>query len=250
MKKLFTILFLFAAFISNAQRTMFGGNNNYVAPPLPPGLRLNLDAANTNSYSGTGATWTDLSANGNHGTLVNSPTYNSSYGGSFLFNGSTSYVSLSPTKLPIGTSDRTIIAFVKTPTSFEQFLHIIHWGSTSSNQAFGLALVNRQISSHIWGSTPTQGGVTVSAATNYCFAVTYTHASTLHKFWINGVSQGSGVSSSINTGSADARIGQRIAGLQEWGPDGQIYKILVYNMALSNEEIQEIFNTQKVQYGL
>jgi uncharacterized protein (TIGR02145 family) len=36
MKKLFTILFLFTAFISNAQRTMFGSNNNYVVPPLPP----------------------------------------------------------------------------------------------------------------------------------------------------------------------------------------------------------------------
>jgi bifunctional N-acetylglucosamine-1-phosphate-uridyltransferase/glucosamine-1-phosphate-acetyltransferase GlmU-like protein len=50
MKKLSTILFFFTAFISNAQRTMFGSNNNYVAPVVvgPPtlvtaGLVLNLD---------------------------------------------------------------------------------------------------------------------------------------------------------------------------------------------------------------
>jgi hypothetical protein len=68
MKTLLTILFLFNAFISNAQRTMFGGNNNYVAPVVPfqappittgevnNGLLLYLNAGNTSSYSGSGTT--------------------------------------------------------------------------------------------------------------------------------------------------------------------------------------------------
>ena len=97
MKKLFTILFLFAAFVSNAQRTMFASKNNYVAPIGPPalvtaGLVLNLDAGNLSSYSGTGTTWTDLSGRGNHGTLVNSVTFSSSNQGYFVFNGNGSYV--------------------------------------------------------------------------------------------------------------------------------------------------------------
>ena len=92
MKKIFTLLFLFSAFISNAQRTMFTGQNNYVAPVGPPalvtaGLVLNLDAGNTTSYPGSGTTWTDLSGKGNHGTLYNSVTYNSSNQGSLVFNG-------------------------------------------------------------------------------------------------------------------------------------------------------------------
>ena len=71
MKKLFTILLLLVALISNAQRTMFGGNNNYVGPVAPPslvttGLVLNLDAGNASSYNGTGTTWTDLSGKGNN----------------------------------------------------------------------------------------------------------------------------------------------------------------------------------------
>ena len=97
MKKLFTILFLFTAFISNAQRSMFASKNNYVAPVGPPalvtaGLVLNLDAGNLLSYSGTGNTWTDLSGRGNHGTLVNSVTYNSANQGYLVFNGNGSYV--------------------------------------------------------------------------------------------------------------------------------------------------------------
>ena len=49
------------------------------------GLVLCLDAANTKSYSGTVTSWTDLSGNGNTGTLTNGPTYNSSNLGFFQF---------------------------------------------------------------------------------------------------------------------------------------------------------------------
>ena len=258
MKNFLTLLFLFSAFTSHAQRTMFTSQNNYVAPAIPfqapaiisNGLVLYLDAGNPSSYPGGGTTWTDLSGIGNHGTLFNSPTYTSSNGGNLLFDESSKYVSLTPTMLPTGTSDRTIIAFVKTPTSMGGYQHIIHWGSSSSNQAFGLAFVNNQISTHIWGPCPTQGGVSVATATNYCFATTYTNTGTLHKFWINGVSQGSGVSYSINTGTTDARVGQRTTGSEGWGPSGQIYQVLVYNRALSNAEIQQVFNVQRGRFGL
>lgn len=68
MKKIFTILLFLIAFISNAQRTMFGGQNNYVAPVVPAriittDLLLYLDASNSTSYPGSGTTWYDLSAN-------------------------------------------------------------------------------------------------------------------------------------------------------------------------------------------
>jgi hypothetical protein len=39
------------------------------------------------SYPGTGTTWTDLSGNGNNGTLVNGVGYNSGNGGSLTFDG-------------------------------------------------------------------------------------------------------------------------------------------------------------------
>jgi hypothetical protein len=51
---------------------------------------LNLDAANSNSYGGSGTTWTDISGKGNNGTLTNrsatNPVWNSS--GWFEFVGS------------------------------------------------------------------------------------------------------------------------------------------------------------------
>ena len=57
------------------------------------GLVLCLDAANPKSYPGSGTTWYDLSGNGNHGTLINGPTYNSDNKGSIVFDGIDDYVS-------------------------------------------------------------------------------------------------------------------------------------------------------------
>ena len=50
------------------------------------GLVLYLDAGQSTSYNG-GSTWTDLSGQGNNGSLVNGPTYNSSNGGYIAFDG-------------------------------------------------------------------------------------------------------------------------------------------------------------------
>ena len=55
------------------------------------GLVLNLDASNASSYPGTGTTWTDLSGNGNNGTLYNGPTYTGSFGGIIVFDGVDDY---------------------------------------------------------------------------------------------------------------------------------------------------------------
>ena len=57
------------------------------------GLKLNLDASNPGSYSGTGNTWYDLSGNNNHGTLMNSPNYDAT-SGSIVTNGTNQYISI------------------------------------------------------------------------------------------------------------------------------------------------------------
>lgn len=54
---------------------------------ITDGLVLYLDAANTKSYPGSGTTWSDLSGNGNNGTLVNGPAFSSGNNGSIVFDG-------------------------------------------------------------------------------------------------------------------------------------------------------------------
>jgi hypothetical protein len=57
-------------------------------------LILRLDAGNTNSYPGTGITWTDISGSGNNSTLVGSPTYSTLDQGTLTFNGTSQYVNV------------------------------------------------------------------------------------------------------------------------------------------------------------
>ena len=56
------------------------------------GLVFAVDAANYQSYPGSGTTWSDL-VNGNDGTLTNGPTFDSGNGGSIVFDGSDDYMS-------------------------------------------------------------------------------------------------------------------------------------------------------------
>ena len=66
------------------------------------GQFLNLDAANYSS----GSTWSDTSGNGYDATFVNTPTYNSSNGGYFDFDGSNDYATLP--SLPIAGNELSV----------------------------------------------------------------------------------------------------------------------------------------------
>jgi hypothetical protein len=125
MKIIFTLVIVLSAFISNAQRTMFGSQNNYVAPPfvfinVPTGtnpvtteLKMYLDATRSASYSGTGTTWTDISGvtPANNVTLSSNLTFGQSSvnngSGSFTFNGTTGTYGT-----PTGTINLTTATFI------------------------------------------------------------------------------------------------------------------------------------------
>lgn len=67
---------------------------NYNPKIVTNNLVLCLDAANSKSYPGSGTVWTDLSGNGNHGTLTNGPTFSSDNKGSIVFDGVNDYISI------------------------------------------------------------------------------------------------------------------------------------------------------------
>ena len=65
-----------------------------VASVVTDGLVLHLDAADSNSYSGTGNIWTDISGNNYNGILQNSPSYSNTSEGLINLDGSTQWVQL------------------------------------------------------------------------------------------------------------------------------------------------------------
>jgi hypothetical protein len=85
---------------------------NYTGGIVTNGLVLNLDAAKTDSYPGTGTTWRDLSGNSNNGTLTNGPTF-SGIGkqASIVFDGVDDFVSGSDIPFRFGNTF-TLSAFI------------------------------------------------------------------------------------------------------------------------------------------
>ena len=67
----------------------------YVNPySFSGGPTLLLDAGIATSYPGSGTIWTDLSGNGNNGTLTNGPTFSSADGGSIVCDGVNDHIAL------------------------------------------------------------------------------------------------------------------------------------------------------------
>ena len=58
-------------------------------------LTLNLNASDANSYPGSGTAWSDLTTNNLDFTLINGPTYDSSFGGYITFDGTNDHATLS-----------------------------------------------------------------------------------------------------------------------------------------------------------
>ena len=101
-------------------------------PIVTDGLTVWLEAENPNSYPGTGSIWYDLSGNGNHGTLVNSPNWTTLNGvRTFSFNGSTQRVGFGYS-IPIqtGSTGFTWNAWVYVGNNVDSYIIMGYRGTT------------------------------------------------------------------------------------------------------------------------
>ena len=257
MKKLITILFLLVALISNAQRTMFGGQNNYSAPVVPAGpsivtngLVFNVDAANTSSYIGSGAVWNDLKGTNNINFYSSSsyntnasPTFSSDGGGSLVTTGIFGK-SVSNSGIT-GSVARSMEAWVKFNAVSGNA--VISIGGQVSSTLYELMAYNSYVIEHYWGNF-TQGTTLLSTNTWYNIVIVY-DGSTNHYVYINGVQVGFSSTPTLNTTNTPIYIGPAIT--TSWGAfDGKIAALRIYNRALSSTDITNNFNALKTRFGL
>jgi hypothetical protein len=215
------------------------------------GLVLALDAGSKKSYPGSGTTWTDLSGNGNTGTLINGPTFNSANGGSIVFDGVNDYVlvtgnsTLQPTSITLEAffqrdGGRTIISYSPdsngaTKTySFEQ---------VSNSSQF----LSRVVTSN--NASVTLNGPILATSTWYQVVMTY-NGSTV-TLYING----SSYTSTSATGNisyvsnSNLNIGRKNNGDGEY-ISGKFSIVRVYSRALSPIEILQNYNATKTRFGV
>ncbi len=205
------------------------------------GLSLCLDAANRKSYPGSGTTWTDLSGNGNNGTLVNGVGYNSSNLGSLVFDGVDDFITLS-----FATTSGQAVTYAgwlystETTATYRNFV---------DSGAIGFGYVNPMIWWDISGRIEFDQGsyITPNAFRNQWVyvALSKPSGSSSASYYVNGVLVGTG---SAYTTPALTPTWFNRAAAQTW--KGNSSNVQVYNRALTPQEIQQNYNALKGRFGL
>jgi hypothetical protein len=266
MKKLITLLFIISAFNSNAQRTMFGSNNNYVAPVGPPSLVsaivLDLDAGNTSSYSGSGTRWTDLSGKGNHGTLVNSVTYNSSNQGYLVFNGNGSYVGSGgynpyvdlprSTDLDFGADDFTVELWAYTTTANAHPCYISLNVNGLSYAAFRIEYWNGNVNLlHSYNGTSHASGGSFAITLNAWQHIVVSRISGSVAVYVNGILKTTYSLPGSLIAQQNSRIGDFYGSNGYYSFSGNIATTKIYKgKGLTSTEVLTQFDLTKSRFGL
>jgi hypothetical protein len=210
------------------------------------GLVLDLDAGMNSSFNNTGTTWTDLSGNGNNGTLTNGPTYSSANGGSIVFDGTNDYVVVNNNASILSSTAYTKIAWFY-PTSFATGNNIISGTSANSQHAFWLQGSNRLYSGHNGSWSTVLSTTTLFLNTWYYGAVTF-NTTTGWNLYLNGALENTNASTTTFSGDGRIQIGAFDPGSNVF--TGRIAQASVYNRALTAAEVLQNYNALKHRYGL
>jgi hypothetical protein len=224
---------------------------------ITEGLVLSLDAGNVKSYAGSGTVWTDKSGYRNNGTLTNGPTFNSSNGGSIVFDGTNDYVQVNNfSQLPVSSSTRTInIWFNPDSSAWEGNVNnLFFYGTTGPNgTAFGIDFdVYPKMEIYTWGGPGKDLIFDTSFAQTGWANITVTYdGSTSIKIYENGTNtQTLTLSSPCNTGNTNVWIGSMDPSYNSWYYSGRISITQIYNRALSTSEVLQNYNATKSRFGL
>ena len=207
------------------------------------GLVLCLDAGNSKSYPGSGTTWTDLSGNGNTGTLFNTPTYSSANGGSLDFDGSNDYSTINLSKTSIG-SNLTFSIWIRCIAGFpEQGIFQIADGLTSGTP---WVLLQRPNTTTVRWYLDGNYRITNNLSDLTYVNLTITYNGTTWIAYKNGISDGTYIGNLGTNSGNSIWLGNGYNGFFR----GNIAQVSIYNRALTAAEIQQNYNALKGRYGL
>jgi hypothetical protein len=218
---------------------------NYTGGIVTNGLVLNLDAAKTDSYPGTGTTWRDLSGNGNNGTLTNGPTFNSANGGSIVFDGSNDYVIVNDSTSLNQLSGLTISAWVNKKTGAIRIAG--KWADLKYN--YIVREISGVLQFYIWTTSIAGGNIGITPIQGWNL-YTCTWDGTTMRAYLNTTQSSTTYTKTGNISLVGANL---IIGAQyditEF-TDQSMALMQIYNRALSATEILQNYNATKSRFGI
>ena len=220
----------------------FGG----AQPIVTDGLIFAVDAANYQSYPGSGTTWKDLSGNGNDGTLVNGPTFDSGNGGSLVFDGSNDHVTLGYKENLVG-NNITHEAWVN--ASYMSNWHGIISNMDSWGYGFSLQMGPTQNIAAMVSGYYLKTSWSPLINTWYHIVATHRDSDNLNVLYVNGVQESTLTRSILYETNPITTIGVFYT-QNSLRFNGKMGTIKIYNRALTPQEISQNYNALKSRFGL
>jgi hypothetical protein len=208
-------------------------------------LILELDAADRNSYPGSGTSWSDVGGNNSNATLVNGVTYNAAYNGGFSFNAASSnYITLPAV---INTNADFTIIFTSNRPEDTGTVFSGAPGTTSGNLQIrtnisSVSLVKNTIAE--LGNFGANSGTPIGKP--FICAIGLNKAATTSYCYINGVFISTLALNQTFT-TTNPVLGASTNG--EYFT-GTIHNFSFYNRLLSATEIVQNYNSLKSRFGL
>jgi hypothetical protein len=202
--------------------------------------------ATTSTAKNRGTIWSDLSGNGNTGTLTNGVGYGNSNSGSFVFDGVNDCVVVNNNASILSSTSYTKIAWFY-PTSFATLNNIISGVNGLSEHAFWLAGGNTLNAGHNGSWSTVVSSTTLSLNTWYCGAVTFS-TTTGWVLYLNGVQEATNLSTTTFSGTGAILIGAFATG--DFVFTGRIANTKIYNRVLSAAEVRQNFNALRGRFGI
>jgi hypothetical protein len=215
-------------------------------------IALNIDAANTRSYPGTGNTCYDLSLYNNSGALTSVTFAGSGGTGAFVFNGTTSLINLGTTNGGNVTTAWTLESWIKPTTAGEGNSGRVFQHSSGSISGFICALDNSGVSNGVQLNTYAISGF--SARIGNCITngswqqVVWAFSPGSVTFYVNGAAVGTSAITSPSSYTSTDYIGNNSGATNTF--DGSIGVVRLYRSTLTASQILKNYNSIKKRYGL
>jgi hypothetical protein len=203
------------------------------------GLVFSIDAADRNSYPGSGTSWFDLSGNGNTCTLNNGPTFTTLNRGGIVFDGTNDGLSCA-NLLPNSSNYTFEIAF--SPSAY-QYMQI-DLGPIN----FKWRIVSEFPYWNFWtsGGAPQSTFYTTRPSLNVPTLFVASYDGSNRRVGLNGIYEvttaGTFTTRAPNTTTIAATTGEVVF--------GSIFYIRAYNRGLTATEILQNYNATKTRFGL
>jgi hypothetical protein len=218
----------------------------------PDTLALNIDAANTRSYPGTGNTCYDLSLYNNSGAFTSVTFAGSGGTGALVFNGTTSLINLGSTNGGNVTTAWTVESWIKPTTAGEGNAGRIFQHSSGGGTGFICSLDNSAVTNGMQLNTYVVGGF--SARVGNCITngswqqVVWAFSPGSVTFYVNAVAIGTSSITSPSSYTSTDYIGNNSGATNTF--DGSIGVVRLYRNTLTATQILQNFNAHRSRYGI